>query len=139
MKRLLLAALVLASVSGIAQNKNDNVIIVKGVTFKMVINNLLDAGYQIQKMDTAYSTVRTEYKKLCSTCEPEYLLDIRVKDSTAIITGKWKNTAMAAIFLNGADPVMDIRNEKSGVPKQSFAAANKFALSLSSNIVYAKQ
>lgn len=123
----------------IAQEKNDNTIIASGVNFKQVVNTLLDAGYQIQKLDTTYSTLRTEYKKLCSGCEPEYLLDIRIKDSNAIITGKWKNSLVASIFLNGADPVMDIANERSGVPKKSFAAMNKFALSLSANVTYMKQ
>lgn len=138
-KKIVIILIMFLPFATMAQNKNDNTITAIGVGFKQVVNALLDAGFQIQKLDTTYSTIRTEYKKLCSNCEPDYLLDIRVKDSAATITGKWKNTLMASVFLAGSDPVFDIKNERSAVPRKCFEAMNKFALTLSQNVTYTKQ
>src|SRR5665647_306091 len=121
MKKILI--LLLLPCFAIAQNKNDNTIIAKGVTFKQVVNTLLDADYRIDKIDSNYYTIKTEYKKLCTECLPEIMFDIRVKDSAATIRGKWRSSGgIIAIGLTREDKFFyfNIMNEKGKVPKICF-------------------
>ena len=77
-----------------AQNipKGTNAIIVKGVIFENVINNILDQGFQIDEIDKDFHTAKTKFKKT-NNKEYPYTLQlsfyIRVKDSSAIIIGEY--------------------------------------------------
>lgn len=137
--KFIIGFVLLLSTAVNAQDKNVNVIIAKNVSFKNVVTSLLDAGFQIDKLDSTYSTVKTDFKKICLKCDADYLLNVRVKDNTAYITGKWKNTLVASVVFSGSDPVFDIKNERGGIPKQSFEAMNNFAKSLSKDVSYLKQ
>lgn len=121
--------------------KNANVIVVKGVTFEKVVNSLLDSGFVIEKIDKEYQTLKTEYKKLCKDCIPEIQFYVRVKDSVLTITGKWRSDLN---IFGGFDTnkskdealIFEIKNEKNKVPRESFKAMNKFAISLKGEIQY---
>jgi hypothetical protein len=126
-----------------AQEKNDNTIIVKGVSFEQVVNALLDSGYHIEKMDKEYRTIKTEYRELCDNCLPQLYFDIRVKDSTATISGKWRSNLNGIFGLkterdNNSAYIFPIKNEKDKVPKKCFNKMNDFAKSLNGQITYAK-
>ena len=142
MKFFLILISLFGSLSIFAQDipKNANVIIVKGTTFDKVVNSLLDSSFVIDKMDKEYQTLKTEYKKLRKGFVPEIMLNVRIKDSTATITGKWRSD-LNIFGLNSQKEqesamIFEIKNEKSKVPSESFKAMNKFALSLKGQIQY---
>ena len=58
-----------------------------GVTFKEVVNQLLDSGYLINKIDNDFSTVETEpyHPKYRSGLVHRMIIRVRVKASTARI------------------------------------------------------
>ena len=91
MKKLFLILSLAIAANGMAQVKGDNTILVSGVTFKQVVNALLDEGFKIEKIDSNYNTVRTEWKEHVKYSF-NYYFDIRVKDSTASITGQSKSS-----------------------------------------------
>jgi hypothetical protein len=125
-----------------SQNKNDNVIIAQKVFLKQVVDTLLDHGYLIDRIDSNYNTLKTDYKKLCSDCVPEIMFNVRIKDSTAYISGKWRsNGGLFGNVLSGNNDYIyfDIMNEKSKVPKHCFLEMDKIAKLLSSNVTYSKQ
>lgn len=121
--------------------KNANTITVKGVGFDNAVNILLDSGYKIDKIDKEYYTIQTEYKKLCTDCLPEMLISLRIKDSTATITGKWRSTGNFLFPLStnkDTQYIFEIKNEKPKVPRLCFQKMNNFALSLHGEIAYTK-
>ena len=67
--------------------KDVNVIIVKKVGFLEVCNALLDSGYTISKKDNDLQTVSTEVKQFPRLWNATYVVNIRVKDSVAYISG----------------------------------------------------
>lgn len=69
-------------------------IIVTGVSFLQVCNALLDSGYTIDKKDNELQTVTTEARDYPKLWNAKYTINIRVKDSTAYITGKSINPVM---------------------------------------------
>ncbi len=126
----------------ISQNRNDNLIVSKGIGFNQIVEILLDNGYNIDKIDSNYKTLKTEYKKLCSDCIPEIMLEVRVKDSIAFMKGKWRsNGGLIGNVLSGNNDYMyfDIMNEKQKVPKQCFSEMDKIAKLFSNDITYSKQ
>jgi hypothetical protein len=111
-----------------AQNKGDNTIFVKGITFEKVVNTLLDSGFTVDKIDKDFKTVKTQFKeheKYTFT----YYFDIRVKDSIAIIKGKW----------NSGGYVFDIQNIKGKSDQVIFSKMETYAKSLKGEISYSKQ
>lgn len=144
MKKLLLILSLAISSTGIAQIKKDNTITAHPVEFKQIVNTLLDAGYVIDKIDSNYYTIKTEYKKLCSNCLPKVSFDIRVKDSSAIIKGQWKSDGgifAQALMGPGYDVeemVFDIMVEGSKVPKMAFKEMDRIAKLMSPDVTYSK-
>jgi hypothetical protein len=128
MKTVLIFCLCFIITNCVAQNKGDNTILVKGVTFDQVVNALLDKGYKIDKLDKDFKTVKTEY---CE-CRPKYsyqiLLNVRVKDSVAAISGKASNRNIE----------IGIENQKWGLYKYSFDDMNNLAKSLKGELSYSK-
>jgi hypothetical protein len=143
MKQSLIFVCLLIHLSAYSQDipKNADIIIVHSVTFDKVVNSLLDSGYIIEKMDKDFQTLKTEYRKLCKDCIPEIIFNVRVKDSIATITGKWRSTGN---FIGGLSSnkdadnalIFDIKNEKTKVPRMAFQAMKTFALSLNGNVMY---
>ena len=89
MKTIQLLCFVAFTLKTIAQEipKNVNVILVKGVSFKDVCNRLLDSGYSMQTKDNYLQTVRTEPKQYPKYWNAIYVVNVRVKDSVAFISG----------------------------------------------------
>jgi hypothetical protein len=132
---------------GISQVKipnKTNEIIVSGVTFKEVANGLLDAGFSIEKVDSNFNTIKTEFIE--GSGKTKYLklrLMIRVKDSTAIITGEWYNPLVIGSKLLGTELTIENSTYKieytSGSPKQCFLEMNKYANYFKKPITYSKK
>lgn len=128
MKFLVLCLLI--PVLSLAQSKGVNTITVKGVGFMQVCNALLDAGYMIDKKDNDLQTAETKFKdgtgkaKLC-----KLRLLVRVKDSTAIISGHYYN-----VLFNNLEYI--VYNKESG---PCFEEMNRFAISFGKEISYYKQ
>lgn len=131
-----------------AQPKDAKTIIVKNVTFTEVCSQLLDKGYAIEKKDDQLQTVRTEPKKY-TTWNAAYVINIRVKDSTAFITATFTAPYENPLTSNAAkqeplwnnEPVYN-RTNKKGVPQSksmqgyAFKAVNEFALSFNKPVEY---
>lgn len=140
MRYLTLAFLLMAG-SVAAQTKGDDQIQVKGVSFHQVVSGLLDAGYQVQSLDSNYQTVTTEFRNVPlksgrkSTVFASFY--IRVKDSTAFITGKWYSD-----LFSGRNPSNAEKNDvklTSGASKFIFESMDKFAQGLDGEIKYGEQ
>lgn len=113
-----------------SQQKKDNTITVKGIGFMQVCNALLDSGYMINKKDNDLQTAETKFKdgtgkaKLC-----KLRLNIRVKDSTAIISGHYYN-----VLFNNLEYIEYTKDSR-----PCFDEMNQFALSFGKEISYSKQ
>lgn len=124
-----------------AQNipKDANVIIVKKVGFLEVCNALLDSGYTISKKDNELQTVSTESKLYPKLYNATYKINIRVKDSTAYISGTVTAPPGGGLYVN--EPLFNHTNRK-GVtfPKSMFGypflLLNNFAQSFKKEISY---
>lgn len=127
-----------------AQSKGDNAIKVKEMSFAHVCEGLLDAGYNIEKKDADLQTVETGYKTgIGKNKWMKLKLLIRVKDSTAIISGFWYNTMMLGHKILGQEQTietlaMPIENTN-GNPKACFKEMSAFANTLGKNIEYSKR
>lgn len=108
-----------------AQPKGANVIQVSGITFRQVATSLLDFEYSFEKIDSNFQTIRTEFKEM-KDYVMKIQLDIRVKDSVAIIKGSW---------ISG-NTLFEIQNQKWPAYKATFKALNDFALSFNKPIEY---
>lgn len=121
------------SVSLHAQQKGDNTIQVKEVSFDVACDNLLNQGFLIDKKDMDLQTVKTEFKSGSGKNKwMKFLLTVRVKDSTAIIKGEWANS------LDNERSVFSIQNTN-GNPKACFNEMKEFALSFGKKVYYSRQ
>ena len=116
------------------QPKGANTIRVSDVTFRDVAKKLLDAGYTFDKIDSNFQTVKTEFRKGFGKNEwMKIRFFIRMKDSSAIITGQWYNTLMTNKSPEEeAEPI----EFTSGNPKSCFIDMKNFALSFSKPVEY---
>lgn len=133
-----------APLIAISQSKGDNTIVVKGVGFLQVCNALLDAGYIIDKKDDGLQTVKTEFKTGKDKNKwMNLLLNVRIKDSSAIITGQWYNTMFIGSKFLGQDQTIENSTYKientHGNPKACFKEMKTFALSFKKPVEYSKQ
>lgn len=119
--------------------KDANVIVVKKVGFLEVCNALLDSGYTISKKDNELQTVSTESKNYPKLWNATYKINIRVKDSTAYISGTVTAPPGGGLYVN--EPLFNHTNRK-GVtfPKSMFGypflLLNDFAQSFKKEISY---
>jgi hypothetical protein len=90
MHKTILLMLLLSSGYANAQKKHDNMIIIKGGTLKQAVNAFMDAGYNIDKYDTTLGYVYTTPLKANKTA-CIVIFTARVKDSSLVITGKFKS------------------------------------------------
>jgi hypothetical protein len=116
-----------------AQPKNAKTIIVKHATFLQVCGAILDNGYTIDKKDNDLQTVRTEYREYDKLWNMTYCINVRVKDSTAYITG------MLGGSLSG-EPIFNQTKNGETAPKSlfgyGFLKMKAFAESLKGEISY---
>lgn len=127
------------------QSKGDNVILVKGVSFYEAVTRLLDEGYSIEKIDSNFKTVQTAFKQ---TKKPSTRVSIfiRVKDSTAIVTGIVYDMVLVGIEFLGRryteddakDPIANI-GMKGSSAKDAFIEMDRFAKSFNKTIEYKKE
>lgn len=138
MKSKLLLAFLICSVFSNGQTKGDNLIVVGSQTFSNVCSKLLDAGYSIEKKDNDLQTVRTESRHFDKYWNADYIIDIRVKDSVALITAKTVGG------LTGGQQAEYFTNKKGEFVEKSlfgyaFTLMNNFAKTLGGQITYKKQ
>lgn len=130
MRILYLVAIIFISVNTMAQSKGDNTITVKGVGFMQVCNALLDSGYLVKKKDNDLQTAETDFKNGTGKASLfKYKLLVRVKDSTATITGHHYH-----VLFNDLDYT---RNTKDS--KLPFNEMKRFALSFGKPVEYLKK
>lgn len=125
--------------------KKANTIIVTGVTFTQCAATLTELNYFIDKKDEGLGTIVTLARAADQTGTnflqlnkniKRYLnivLFIRVKDSTAIITGKWN---ASKIDEAGFESISNY-GMKGSVPKMAFEAMKDFSTALKGQINYA--
>ena len=121
--------------------KNTNAIEVNGISFREVANGLLDASYTFEKIDSNFQTIKTEFKDGVGKNKWMRLrLMIRVKDSTATITGECYNTMFIGTKLLGVEYTIENSTFKieytSGGSKNCFLEMNAFANSFKKAIAY---
>lgn len=152
MKSILLFLLLLPVIS-IAQDilPNANAIVVKGVTFQEVCIRLLDSGYAIEKKDEQLQTIRTEPKRYPKHWNAGYVMNIRIKDSSAFISGTFTAPFEQPLTAAGAkqdplwngDPVYNFTKKGKTYPKSlmgyPFTLMNQFAKSFGKPVEYLKQ
>lgn len=113
-----------------------SVILVKGVSFKEVVNQLLDRGYSMSKIDSNFNTLETD------PYEPKYktglvhrmIVRARVKDSTAQFTA----TYGLGYNAQAADPVANFKMWRNS-NKTPWYELNSFALSFNKPVEYLVQ
>lgn len=139
----LLICLLIAPLFSFSQGvlPNANTIIVGHVNFMRVCNALLDSGYVIEKKDNDLMTVTTGNKQYPNRWNAVYSIYIRVKDSTAYISGTFTAPPGGGLFKN--EPIKNYCNKKGETKAGSiggypFIIIDKFAHSLGSDINYAK-
>ena len=98
-------------------------------------------GYSFEKIDSNYQRIKTEFKTDEGKNKWMKLrLFIRVKDSTAIITGEWYNTMFIGSKLLGIEQTIENSTDKIentiGNPKNCFNEMNKFALLFNKPVEY---
>jgi hypothetical protein len=145
MRIIILVTTLLAATVCLAQQipRKANVIKVSQVTFKQVAMSLLDAGYLFQKIDSNYNTITTEPKEYSRKVGGMIQLNIRVKDSTVIISGYCGLTegdfnSRPSTALGGKSEIAN-QGMKGSLMRESFDVMNKFARSLGTDIVYIKE
>jgi hypothetical protein len=147
MKRLLFALAFVSCSVAYSQSipKDANTIIVRGVTFKEVVNRLLDSNYTIDKIDSNYQTIQTAYR-LTGKGVVKMSLRIRAKDSTAFIAGTFRygeksdymEGSIGWLAAGGDNPIANIKQWQHK-PNNPFAIMNGLALSFNKPVEYLKQ
>jgi hypothetical protein len=116
--------------------KDANVIIVKGVDFKEVCNALLDSGYTIDKKDNDLQTASTEAKSYPKYWDLKYVVNIRIKDSSAYISGKIYGSSL----INNEPTYNHCKKNGESYPKSAygypFILLNNFALGFKKEVSY---
>lgn len=139
MKKLIFIAGLLISLTGMAQNKKDNTIILSGpVSMGDIKRVLFENGYSIIGNDTAY--ISTSAKGL-----PKYDIALKLmilkSDNTTQIKGLEKITLPGKLFENDEYESLYFGGMKGSFLRKAWEEMDKIAKQLSSNasITYAKQ
>jgi len=117
--------------------KGANVIVVKNIGYDELLNALLDKGYFIDKKDTVLKIASTERKQL-SKQDPSsnYLIRVRVKDSTAYISGEVNIVYFTNTFKDEKYVPAEISQFKWSPERQVFDKMEEFAKGLQKEIAY---
>ena len=127
--------------------KGDNTIITTGIDFRHAVNELMDEGYTIEKIDSNFKTARTEFincpLKTGKASMVNISISIRIKDSSCIITGRWYSELFLANGFGASKPPgpTDIYPIVFtwGANKLTFLRMDHYAKSLKGEISYAKK
>lgn len=122
----------------LSQPKGAKTIIVKGVGFFEICNALLDSGYVIEKKDNELQTAVTELRVYPRYFNAYYKINIRVKDSTAYISGSFTGPGKTGGLFKD-EPIENMINKKGKVLKTSisgypFSLLYEFAASFKKEI-----
>lgn len=119
--------------------KKTNTIIVKGVTFNEAARQLLDQNFLIDRSDSALQYINTRQRKTNTFWICYLTMNLRVKDSSLIITGTCSDNAESTLWgvttKTGELPV-SYKGEKVGIYKIAFNDMNAFALSFNKPVEY---
>src|SRR5258705_10910595 len=124
--------LLILPVFAFSQPKKTNTIVVRGVTFRQAVEKGLYAGYTIEKIYSNFQTVRTDWKGGKKNTEwMKIRIGIRIKDSSAIITGDWYNIMFVCPKVFGKEDTPETAAEPIaytfGNPKNCFKDLDAFA------------
>lgn len=148
MKNLIILLISLLSCVAIqAQQKGDNTIVVKGVSFIQVQNVLLDLGYTIFKKDNDLQTVTTSFKPIgkpnafFAKDASMYEVNIRVVDSVAFISARFvdilsRNKKQTEMTDDNFDRLTYLDKTFVAISKDGFIKLNAIAESLKGEISY---
>ncbi|MBS1668371.1 MAG: hypothetical protein JST58_13425 [Bacteroidetes bacterium] len=144
MKYIILISFVFLTLSAVAQDilPDANTIVVKKISFIEICNALLDAKYSIAQKDNDLQTLKTELREYPTLWNATYILNIRVKDSVAYITGTVTAPPNGGLFRN--EPIYYHTNKK-GVPHPKslftvgFNIMRDFAKTLNKDTEYIKR
>jgi hypothetical protein len=119
--------------------KKANTIIVHGVTLSEVVNQLLDAGYFIDKADTVFNLITTK-ERACKKNKGTFVTYmIRIKDSSAIFKGNCSDhIGFTLDMVQFAAQDYEIVY-KGGLFKIAFNDMNNLALSFNKPVEYSIQ
>jgi hypothetical protein len=109
-------------------------IIVEGVSFDQVVNEILDKGWKIEKSDKAIGTIKTEKISLFKSDNGYLIINIRVKDSIATISGVCGFVGQT--YGDNGNTEVANKGMKGSIIKESFSRMNDLALELSNRIKY---
>jgi len=154
MKVLFLTAFIcLGVLSGYCQDapKGTNIIIVTGTSLQLVAKTLIDSGFAIEKSDSG--KIVTKPREYIDIKQPQktklyhLIMIIRLKDSTAIITGIYdyqiiqNNLFAPTAQANNIGNYITVSNSESSSSymRQSFNHMVTFAKSLNSKLVFEKR
>lgn len=142
--RAILSILFFCSLCASGQKKGDNAMVVKGVSLNESVHALLDAGFVLEKTDSNFQTITTDFKDGTGKNKwMKYRLHIRIKDSKAIIKGDWYNTLFIGNKVFGQEQTIENNVSKientSGNPKNCFNEMKQFALSFNKPVEYKKE
>ena len=121
--------------------KKANTIKIIGIDFKTIANSLLDAGFTFERIDSNYQTIKTDFREgKGKTKWMKLRLLVRIKDSTALLTGDWYNTIFVGSNILGQQQTVEnsiakIENTFAN-PKNCFEEMNVFAVSLNKPVEY---
>ena len=116
--------------------KKTNTIKVTGVDFKTAATLLLDQGYMIEKSDTSLGFMMSAPKMVHKAWSGNLKINVRMKDSTAIITGLYNmNVNLSTVDLKQYEPVENI-GMKGSVIRTAFEALDKYAKSFGRPVEY---
>lgn len=136
MKLLILLALISLSYTGHTQiPAKAKTIIVKNVSFTDACIMLLDKGYLIERKHNDLQTATTATRPYPSTWNAEYIVSIRIKDSSLYITGNFTSPAGASDALFKNDPLYYLKAKKSLIG-YGFNLLNEFALAFNKPVEY---
>lgn len=116
MKLIIAIALMLPLFASSQIPKGARQVLVKGVTFREVADSLLDNGYQFDKIDSNFLTIKTQARN-------GFVMFARVKDSVCVLTGEYNENPLS---------------NDGGIDGQFFKAVNLFAASFKKPIEYKK-
>jgi hypothetical protein len=117
--------------------KGSNMIIAKGVSFKTTVDKVFDLGFFIDRQDSTIGTIITTAKEFENGVW-YFILQIRIKDSVAYISGQVKYLITISGLPPEYGPVIN-KGMKGSAYRVAFGKMDELAKSLSKDVSYKKQ
>lgn len=133
MKKIMFIPIIMFHLFVMGQDKGVTKIIIDSVTFTDAAARLLDAGYFLDKADSALGMIVTLPRITPKHGNFEHQIFVRVKDGKAMVTGK-----METEMFGGVSWDIGNRGMKGSPGRDGFNALNQYALSFNRKIEYSK-